>query len=1096
MALETQTVAIPFADGIKPSTRARTLAPQQLQTAQNCYFFYEQGPQKRNGHEAHVVRTGAPPVGLGGIVPPTGLVDHDTFDAADPGLAPSYLFGWGLYDEAHTQANTTAPLSLVSPQPDVGMLRGMAQRDGEIVAWDGHRMFSYAARQPTAFGDLGTAVMPALRSAPIAKTAARQVFPDAADGGAVRTVAWIVSTSLAGYSVYDSSNGTCLVHAAHVAGTAIVGVRVVTVGAWTHVVTADTGPAGLVVRSFHQDAPSSVTVRSIGDMTGPLDVEVISDSAFAVVRVNGTSLVLSVHAADGSTSYMGSVAVGAKTPAAGVPVAVAADRDGLLGVVWGSSAVSGMYFAQFTQTGVLTGTVVTLSSPLPTNLKRVALAPRWVRSTTGRAVWDVYYEAQNGGGLLKQAVYSTAVVPDAASPVGYQTIRYNTYLCSRAFRVGNRTFVWTSPVSHLQTQWVLCDAELLPVGHMSFGLAGTYASFATDRSQTLALPGVNWRTSGGAKDRMVFCGALGYVVRPVADVNGFVANGAFSEPSIQFYELDFLPRLRSAQAGRATYFAGAQLWAFDGARVDEAGFLMAPEENTFTLVPGAAGSVTNVYRWRVDLVHKNAQGEEVRSFSLISPSLTYAHTDASCNMVLSTVPCTRRADAYFLIYRTEANGDVFYLVNSRDPADASFRYNDMDGDQVTFSDTVSDAVLVTREQHPANGGGAYLNPLPAPACEVVAGGRDRLWLAGGELAPGDLAPSRLFYPGETPSFSPALNVQVDRGAEPITAIGFVGPLTVAFRRTQIYVVEGDGPDNSFQGAWVAPRLAYADIGAIGPEGLALTTVGLWFQSLSGLRLLQNSGTLDGKAGSEVDSIAQGAKFAGAVVLNQMAQVRWYSRDGNDTFVVNYRTMSWSTWTGLACAGAAFWPVTSLAVCARGDGALWVERQGLYTDAGAPFEMVVKTAWLHARDMGDFQRVRRFALFGLASPLTLRVRVFYDERPFHDEEIVRTYPAADESTLPGAAALNDSTWGLGTWGDSTWGDAADAASAADHGAPNASALWFRDHVFRMRFRPARQKCSVFAVEFSDSGCTNAGFQPIALALELGVKTGLDRIPTNG
>jgi len=159
---------------------------------------------------------------------------------------------------------------------------------------------------------------------------------------------------------------------------------------------------------------------------------------------------------------------------------------------------------------------------------------------------------------------------------------------------------------------------------------------------------------------------------------------------------------------------------------------------------------------------------------------------------------------------------------------------------------------------------------------------------------------------------------------------------------------------------------------------------------------------------------------------------------------------------------------------------------LYTDNGSPYEMITKTAWLRATQLGDFQRLRRFALFGSAvAPLNLRVRIYYDERPFWDEQMIVNFPTPDGVSQ---GVFNSSLWGgVGhTWGSGAWGD--------DETSDN-SGLYFRDNVFKFRRRPQRQKCSVFSIEFSDQGATNAGFVPVALGLELGQKPGLDRIPTS-
>jgi hypothetical protein len=166
-----------------------------------------------------------------------------------------------------------------------------------------------------------------------------------------------------------------------------------------------------------------------------------------------------------------------------------------------------------------------------------------------------------------------------------------------------------------------------------------------------------------------------------------------------------------------------------------------------------------------------------------------------------------------------------------------------------------------------------------------------------------------------------------------------------------------------------------------------------------------------------------------------------------------------------------------------------------------YEMVIKTAWLTNGQLGDFQRVKRFALFGLApGEHTHRIRVFYNEEPFHQEEISFVVPGVDVE-LQGMSQFNTAFWGSdtngSTWGANTWGDSAAftyGTDRADFGVSNpASNLWFRDGVFRYRKRPQRQKCSVISFEFSDCGAATQGFIPVALGLELGKKTGLDRIP---
>lgn len=1103
MALERDTVAIPFSTGIQPSMRARLLPPYQLITAQNCAFVLDAGPQKRNGHEAHVVRSSASYVGLNGAAAPTPIPPRDTFSTANPGISSSWLYGYGVMTPG-LLATTRAPFE-ASVNPNVGQIVGSTTRDNEIVAWDGHRIFSYAPQQASRFGEtqFGTAAnlargpscMPALRAEPFAKDPRGQLRPDCADNDSLRVAAWVDATGLAVlYSAYDSSNGSCLVSNASITVQSAKSVRVISVGSWFHILISDSTANSLEMRSFHQDSPNTLVARSLGPVDNQFDVKKIDETQFFVVKSKVNTLQAFVLGQGGNTITSFSPALGGTPPAVNGPLACAVDANNEICIVWASNA--NVVIASYTIGGANVIPPQLASAGAVGTVRRITVAARFLPITANNSIWDIFYDSVLAG---ISAVQTTCFNATAGA---HQAQKFRMCLASHAFTVGNRTFVWCASTltgtPGLQNTWFLMDMSLLPVGKMDYGLANV------DQSATFGvLPSVNFRRLPGhqIKDTIVYHGCLPFKQRVAVENDKATPSGVFAEPSIRFYKLDFLPQLRAGQAGRSTYFAGAQLWAYDGTEVVESGFHMAPEGQTYTPV-GSGGSMSaGVVRYRIDLCHKNGLNEEVRSWSIISGPITVVANDSvTCSIPI--MPFTRRDDDYFLIFRTKANGTVYYLTSSRDPTSAQFVKNDKGVlvDHVTFVDTLSDAILAAREYHPANAGGNYLDPLPPPACEIVASGRDRLWLAGGELAPGELAPSRLFFSGEAPAFTPALNILIDRNVEPITAIGFMGEIAAIFRRTKVYTVDADGPDNSLNGTWPSPRLAVADTGAVGPESLGLTVNGLWFQSPAGLRLLTHSGTMDPNAGQSVDPITIGVNYAAAVVVPQYTQIRWYSRDPqNPAVVLDYSSGSWSTWTGLTCAGAAFWPVSDLAVLARGDGFIWVEKTGLFSDDGAPYEMITRTSWLRGAQLGDFQRVRRFALFGNATaPVSLRTRLYYDERPFWEEEIVREFPVPDGVFSGVSSTFNDSNWGtsgaLGggenAWGDfSTWGDNENQIMS------NGSSLLFRDGVFRFRFRPARQKCSVFSIEFSDLGATSGGFEPVVLALELARKKGLDRIQTN-
>lgn len=1099
--IQWDTVSVPFVDGISPATRDRLLPATKLLALENGFVFNGRQVQKRLGHVSTRVRTQAFNLPQS-VTPPTGTPYRPAFSFSDPGVSANWLFGFGQYQDQLTTISST--YTTVSAQSDAGVLHGQFTRDNETVTWDGFRSFSYTTGhllgESYSPPNRGLAIMPQMRVEPMAKVATAQLFPDAADNGTIRVVAWCNSDGVSySYSVFDSATGSCLVDAKSETLQSSKGLRVLTVGQFAHILIADRTAGTLELRSIHQDSPSTAATANFPTTITNFDVKKVDETQFLIAAVNGTSVNMFLRAADGTSKNAYTIAAGGTV----ITCACAAKTYGApTGVLMYMTATNilGTQFDLYT--GATQGSGINISTGLGAFQK---FSVTNVFSGYSATRWDVFAHIFDISLRSRLVSYRADVQSGSFTQIGN---RSNIGLHSHAFSVGTRSFAWAYTRYTLQSTYFLVDLEGKPVGKMCYGTANGLDPNATP-ANTIVMPGVSYTQNwGGAlkdKDRYVWYGCLGYKqrVENTALTRG-VPTGIYAEPSIKFYTLDFLAPLRTAQAGRATYIAGAQLWEYDGTEFNEAGFHMAPETINQS-VTGTAGNPNGTYQYRVDLCYKNAQNEEVRSWSIIQPPITSASKKVQIS--LDIVGCTRREDAYFLVYRTISNQTSFYLCSSRDPTvtgDNGFVLNDQNQQLINFIDNLSDTNLLAREYHPANAGGNYLDPLPAPSCQVVAGGAGRLWLAGGELNPGELAPSRQFAVGESPSFHPAINLQVDRNIEPITAITFLGDVGVAFRRTSAYFIETDGPDNTLNPAvWQQPRLALTDVGAVGQEGVAVTTQGVWFQSLTGIRLLSPGGGMNPTVGQDVDPLAQGMNIAATVVVPDLQHIRFYSRDANKpSLVYNYTNDAWSTWTNTHCVGASYWTTGDRVFLSRADGYLWAETNGVYTDGGSPYEFRIRTSWQHAGSLGDFMRLRRWALFGLyQGPHTLRTRIYYNEEPFWHEEVTQQWPFTQTGTSTGAFALGafgpgfsiatntdtivQSSWGDLTWGSGSWGDASNISGGSD--------LWFRNGVYRTRQRPKRQKCSVFSIEFSDCSAPNNSFSPVALGLELGRKTGLDRIP---
>ncbi len=1031
MPIPSETIALPIVKGLDVQTDARLVSAPALLEAENTQFSGG-GAKKRRGHLAYRVRTEAP------VIEATG--------------DETWVYGAGFGDESRLDGEEDERFWTFQ-NPEVAKLFGVFARDNESVVWDGFRVLSYTpsqldAQAPFASEVDGSTTIPTLRSAPLAKFSEQQVYPEFADNGLIKLMAWI-SGADAKYAIYDSTSDALIARGTF-AVTQADYMRVFSLGEWMHIAIRDNSDDKVKLFSIYGREPNSITFRSYGD-ANHFDLWKYSDSEAVLARSNAEGIDVFWIGTNGSGSptrtqfhyntTAGMLSVGA--------------TEFEVSVVWvdGGNIHAGL----FDMDGTLWGTEFIVAP----GVQRLSVSPKKVPFHLVYAPWDIYWD--DGTNAYTQRYWRESSENGFIS-FGSTYTRYHLIIASRAFRVGDRTFIWAGHQSDLQSTWFLLDEALLPVGKMEFALADVSGLGGN-------LRGINFQ-AGEDYDSLTpkFQLALPSKTRVVpAKV---APEAIYSEPFPRAVTLNFLPRLRTAQAGRCTYIAGAQLWAFDGKEMVEAGFHLGPEP---TYLAGVGGSLDNTgqYSYRVDLCHRNAQGEEVRSLSILSNTIDLGGVNSKITLTIPTV-ITRREDAYFLIYRNAMSSGVplvnWWLLNSRDPASPDFLANNLSVSTVSYIDTgsVDDEEIQTRELHPASD--TYVQPVSAPACEVIAAGRDRIWVAGGELSPGKVAPSRLFEPGEVPSFNPYLELQVDRSNEPVTALGFAGDVALLFRRNSTYLLDSDGPDNNASGGWNPPRLALADTGAVSQDSILRTTRGIIFQSPAGFRQVGPGGGLE-PIGLDIDSAAKDFTVLGAILSEQDQEARFYGEDG--AYVFNYLYGTWAHWT---CAGIGVTRAPSgLALLARQDGYLWIEDEDTYRDASATYTHRIRTSWLHGGNLGDFQRVRRVGGLGrfrdLNTPThTLRLEIFYDEREFWEERIEWSLP--DTST-------NQDTWGAGDWGDGVWGD----TSATVNNLEDLTWEWVR--------RPSRQKCSVFSVALEDVNTDGPGFVLSAFSLELARKSGLNR-----
>lgn len=1030
--VEWEPIVVPLAEGVDVNTRARLTSPTKLLSAQNMYFPRTGGPERRKGHTEYSVKT----VNGEGPVPDDFLYGYGRFDSENPPLFSAFV-------------------GEVSDYSAAGPIRGVAKRDNEELVWDGWRLYRHTAsgfqlQQPNKTNYYGseenpTAYFPVARSTPIAKTENSQHYVDCADNGVIRVVAhreFVNDTML--IKVYDSATGS-------VRFTVLSDLddpeylRVVSCGAYVHVIISNISTEEIWKYTIHQDdnaEPTSFTL--LASDAGPhFDVAKADEEKLLVCYLTNTGGIRSSYLKPNGTFYTNYSHAGYDLDIdAEVALSVGVDIHPLTDefcVIFKTAAAQ--YARVFDAYSESVFDLVEVSTNAQC-AKTVVVAAHLYNGTSygpPEASVDVdsgifYLYTDNTDNADRYIRMTTLCGED----LNNYNIRYNVNLVSRGFRVGNVPFIIACHPSPLQTTYLLLDNHLTPCGKFEYGTANNNTADPWCFS-------VNYVVSDNSWETYEFHCALMYKQRVVE------VEGIFHEVSTKYLTLNFMPEFRRAQAGRALYVPGAQLSVYDGDRVYEDNYHVAPEVGAQS--SNGAGSLTGggTYFYRVYPCHKNAQGEEIRG-PAVELEIELGALDDTVTLTGATIP-TAIDGTYFLVFRNANTGTLWYLVSNRDPSSGDCPKNSYNSATWTFTDLANDTDILDNELDPANAEN-YLQKYSAPACEVIGYGKNRLWVAGGELSSGTVLPSRLFLENETPSFHLNLGHSIDRTSAPITAIGFISDYVVAFKEKVGYIIQGDPADNVSLGDTLASQLLLADTGCVSHNSLVRIGQGLCFQSEGGIRLVEAAGNAR-SVGTDVDPLT--TYVVDAVIDTDNRLIKFYQAER--TLVLDYEGGQWTTWTVGTLSAAD-------GLVAYND-TLWKE-DDVYTDGDRAYTSSFRTANIGPA-LGGVHRFRRVIGIGETDAnYRITCRAYYDD----------SQDFSEEWTWDSEGDLTDATWGSGTWGSGFWGDA------------TGTLLYARDSLWRWRHRLARQKASCISIEVIYTG---SGKGPVhtALGFEVGRKAGFDR-----
>lgn len=669
--------------------------------------------------------------------------------------------------------------------------------------------------------------------------------------------------------------------------------------------------------------------------------------------------------------------------------------------------------------------------------------------------WQLYYEISAAATYNQQLWLGIFTTTGGAA--GSLLLLRHAGIAAKPFKT---TYDFYLPVvfeSPLQSTYFVCRLETTFVGtvlpqFVARILPGT-AGGLTPKAHLCKVETLSTDVVGLAllQRRRVGTGAVAFD-RAIMDVTLDFTAGAFS---------------RTEVAG-ALYMAGAVALEYDGFNCHEQGFLLYPE--AVTLAQGAGGSLTALatYSYRVYYEYLNAQGQ--RELSTALPfNITLTGANGTVTVTVPTLTATMKDDqsasgraVSLVVFRTAANPSttpIYYRVSNPSPAVTGtngYKRNDVSTDTVTFTDQMSDATLITQETDYLSA--SELDHVAVPAAVAITASKNRVWAALAE-DPDVIWPSLLRLSTLDPvSFSDALTVRLPTGPGPLTALVILNDVIIAFRDQRIYMIGGDGPDNTgLNGTFTDARTIAEDIGCMAGQGQSVVRVpnGLMFKSRKGIYMLSQADLSLSYIGEGVEGF-NGETITSAVLLADVHQVRFGCASGI-TLVYDYMAGQWGKFTGVGGLDAVLWR-NQYTYLKTSSGDAYKEVAGRFQDADSGgnsngYAMALETAWIHLAGLQAYQRVRELLFLGdWKSAHTPRVRVAYDYEPGW----------VDDTSLDISAVVDSSTYGA----DALYGKFS-ASVGGVYGGNIGTAALPATSVYQFRHFVRKQKCEAIKVRFEDT-----------------------------
>jgi hypothetical protein len=661
-----------------------------------------------------------------------------------------------------------------------------------------------------------------------------------------------------------------------------------------------------------------------------------------------------------------------------------------------------------------------------------------VKSGTGN--YDIAIEVTNAGVVTNNSILLDIVLHSFTNYTSwsYSTIASSVGLSGKAFKNNNITYFVSTHLSTLQSTYFVMDSSGRVVARINQGQGGGTRA-RSQVAETSYIVDEQFLIPVLTKD---YLEASGGVLYTQTGIDSFIID--FNNPSETF---------STSELARTLHIGGGFLSMYDGGAPVEHGFHLFPEDLSVTS-PGGS----NLYQYVACYEWMDNQGQIHRSAP--SPALQYKDNTpiASGHTVTVTIPTLRitaktdvRRAVYIVLYRTLANGSVWYKVNSK--------INDTTARSITIVDNVDDAAAQGNNLLYTTGG--VIENIGLGPCGSIVQYQNRLFAIDHQNRL-QLWYSKQVIQGQPVEFSDLLTLPIDARGGNITAIVPLDDKLIVFKENSIFYVVGQGPtptgdQNDFNSGY----LISTDGGCIDPRSVVITPQGIYYKSRKGMYLLDRSLQVS-YIGAEVEAYNSNT-VTSAELIPTTTQVR-FTLDNRVALVYDYYFQQWGVFTNINSVSSCIFQ--NLHTYCQADGRVRQENPGVYSDAGQAIKLRIVTSWLSFAQLQGFQRIYKLMILGeYAGTHTLKVGVAYDFNPSQVQEV---------KIIP-ANIVSPNTYG----------------STSPYGADLVYGGNFP--LYQWRVFMSRQKCQAVQFSLEDiQTSANEGLSLSVLSLEVGGKKGLNKV----